>query len=56
MPQLGHGPGGGLGFRHEQIQWPSLPQLKQGPSGFLPLLVDGGLAPHRARDKRWHLV
>ena len=40
MPQLGHGPGGGLGFRNEQAQWPSLPHLKQGPGGFLSLLID----------------
>ena len=35
MPQLGLGHGGGLGFRHEQAQGPSLPHLKQGPGGFL---------------------
>ena len=34
-----------LGFRHEPAQWPSLPRLKQGPGGFLSLLVDGGLEP-----------
>ena len=33
MPQVGHGPGGGLDFRHEGAQWPSLPHLKQGPRG-----------------------
>ena len=54
MPQLGHGPGGGLGFRHEQAQWPSLLHLKQGPGGFLSLLVDGGLEPCRAVAKRWY--
>ena len=27
MPQLLHGPGGGLGFRHEPAQCPSLPHL-----------------------------
>ena len=26
---------GGLGFRHEWAQGPSLPHLKQGPGGFL---------------------
>ena len=56
MPQLGHGPGGGLGFRHERVQWPSLPHVKQGPGGFLSLLVDGGLESCRARAKRWHLA
>ena len=56
MPQLGHGPGGGLGFRNEQAQWPSLPHLKQGPGGFLSLLVDGGLEPCRAVAKRWYLA
>ena len=40
MPQLGHGPGGALGFRNERPQWPSLPHLKQGPGGFLSLLID----------------
>ena len=34
-----------LGFRHEPAKWPSLPRLKQGPGGFLSLLVDGGLEP-----------
>ena len=34
MPQLGHGPGGGLGFRYEQAQGPSLPHLKQGLGSF----------------------
>ena len=52
MPQLGHGPGGGLGFRHERAQWPSLPRLKQGPRGFLSLLADGSLEPFRAVAKR----
>ena len=56
MPQLGHGPGRGLGFRHEWAQWPSLPHLKQGPGGFLSLLVDGGLEPCRAVAKRWYLA
>ena len=56
MPQLGHGPGGGLGFRHEWAQWPSLPHLKQGPGGFLSLLVDGGLEPCKAVAKRWYLA
>ena len=56
MPQLGHEPGGGLGFRHEQAQWPSLPHLKQGPSGFLFLLVDGGLEPCRAVAEMWYLA
>ena len=46
----------GLGFRHERAQWPSLPHLKQGPVGFLSLLVDGGLEPCRAVAKRWHLA
>ena len=40
MPQLGHGPGGGLGYRHEWVQWPSLLHLKQGPGGFLSLLME----------------
>ena len=35
MPQVGHGPGGGLDFRHEGAQWPSLPHLKQGSHGVL---------------------
>ena len=52
MLQLGHGPGDGLGFRHEQTQWHSLPHLKQDPGGFLCLLVDGGLEPCRAVVKR----
>ena len=56
MPQLGHGPGGGLGFRHEWAQWPSLPHLKQGPGGFLSLLVDGGLEPCRPVAKSWYLA
>ena len=56
MLQLGRGPGGGLGFRHEQVQWPSLLHLKQGPGGFLSLLVDGGLEPCRAVAKRWYLA
>ena len=56
MPQVGHGPGGGLDFRHEQAQWPSLPHLKQGPSGFLFLLVDGGLEPCRAVAEMWYLA
>ena len=47
MPQLGYGPGGGLGFRHRQAQWPSLLHLMQGPGGFLSLLVDGCLEPCR---------
>ena len=42
----------GLGFRHERAQWPSLPHLKQGPVGFLSLLVDGGLEPCRAVAKK----
>ena len=45
MPQMGHGPEGSLGFRHEQAQWPSLPHLKQGLGAFLSLLVDGVLKP-----------
>ena len=45
---MGHGPEAGLGFRHEPAQWPSLPRLKQGPGGFLSLLVVGGLEPGRA--------
>ena len=41
MPQLGHGPGGGLGFRHEWAQWPSLPSLKQGQvTSFLCWLME----------------
>ena len=56
MPQLGHGPGGGLGFRHERAQWPALPHLKQSSGGFLSLLVDGGLEPCRAVAKMWLLV
>ena len=56
MLQLGRGPGGGLGFGHERVQWPSLPHLKQGPGGFLSLLVDGGLEPHRAVARRWYLA
>ena len=56
MPQLGHGPGGGLVFRHEQAQWPSLLHLKQGPGCFFSLLIDGGLEPGRAVAKRWYLV
>ena len=56
MPQVGHGPGGGLDFRHEQAQWPSLPHLKQGPGGFLSLLVDGGWEPCKAVAKRWYLA
>ena len=36
----------------EGPQWPPLPHLKQGPSGFLSLLVDGGLEPCRAVAKR----
>ena len=43
MPQLGHGPGGSLGFSHEHAPCLSLLHLKQGPGGFLSLLVDGGL-------------
>ena len=35
-----------LGFRHKQ--WPPLPHLKQGPGGFLSLLVDGGFEPCNA--------
>ena len=54
MLQLGHGPGGGLGLGHERAQWPSLLYLKQGPGGFLSLLVDGGLEPCRAVAKRWY--
>ena len=50
MPQLGHGPGGGLGFRHEQAQWPSLPHLKQGPDGFLSFWLMEAVA------KRWYLA
>ena len=57
MPQLGHGPGGGLGFRNEWAWWPSLQgHLKQGPGHFLPLLVDGNLEPCRAVAKRGHLA
>ena len=56
MPQLGHGPGGGLGFRHKQAQWPCFLHLKQGPGGFLSLLVDGVLEPFRAVAKRWYLA
>ena len=56
MPQLGHGPGGGLGFRHRRAQWPSLPHLKQGPGAFLSLLVDGSLESFRAVAKRWYLA
>ena len=56
MLQLGHGPGGGLGLGHERAQWPSLLYLKQGPGGFLSLLVDGGLEPCRAVAKRWYLA
>ena len=48
--------GGGLGFRHDRAQWPSLPHLKQGPVGFLSLLLDGGLEPCRAVAKRWYLA
>ena len=33
-----------------------LPSLKQGPGGFLSVLVDGGLEPCRAVAKRWHLA
>ena len=54
--QLGHRPGGGLGFRYERAQWPSLPHLKQGPGGFLSLLVNGGLELCRAVAKRWYLA
>ena len=50
--QLGHGLGGGLGFRYERAKWPSLPHLKQGPGGFLSLLVNGGLELCRAVAKR----
>ena len=50
MPHLGHGPGGGLGFRHEQAQWPSLPHLKQGPDGFLSFWLMEAVA------KRWYLA
>ena len=35
---------------------PSLPHLRQGPGGFLSLLVDGGLEPCRAVAKRWYLA
>ena len=45
MLQRGHGPGGGLDIRHEWAQGPSLPHLKQGPGGFLSVLVDGDLEP-----------
>ena len=55
MLQLGHEPGGGLGFRHEWAQWLSLPHLKQGPGGFLSLLADGSLEPGKAVAKKWHL-
>ena len=48
IPQMGHGPEAGLGFRHEWAKWSSLPHLKQGPGGFLSLLVVGGLEPGRA--------
>ena len=51
MPQLGHGLGGSLGFRHERAQWPLL-HLKQGPGCFLSLLVDGGLELCRTVAKR----
>ena len=41
MPQLGHGPGGGLGFRHKRAQWPSFLHLKQGPgASFLCWLME----------------
>ena len=56
MPQLGHGPGGGLVFRHERAQWPSLLHLQEGPGGFLSFLADGGLEPCRAVAKTWHLA
>ena len=56
MPQLGYGPGGRLGFRHEWAQWPSLPHLKQEPVGFLSLLVEGGLEPCRAVAQRWYFT
>ena len=55
MLQLGHEPGGGLGFRHERAQWLSLPHLKQGPGGFLSLLADGSLEPGKGVAKKWHL-
>ena len=43
-------------LRHKRAQWPSLLPLKQGPGGFLSLLVDGGLEPLRAVAKRWYLA
>ena len=51
MPQLGHGPGGGLGFSHEQTQQPSLPHLNQGASFLCWLMeawshVKGGIWPN----------
>ena len=62
-------PEGGLGSRSsnvplchswhmelEEPQWPPLPHLKQGPSGFLSLLADGGLEPCRTVAKRWYLA
>ena len=56
MPQLGHGPGGGLVFRHEWAQWPSLLHLQEGPGGFLTFLADGGMELCRAVAKTWHLA
>ena len=56
MPQLGHGPGGGLGFRHRRAQWPSLLHLQEGPGGFLSFLADGGMELCRAVAKTWHLA
>ena len=35
---------------------PSLPHLRQGPGGFLSLLVDGGLEPCKAVAERWYLA
>ena len=56
MPQLGDGPGGDLGFKHEWAPWPSLLHLKHGLGGLLSLLVDGGLKPCRAVAKRWYMA
>ena len=40
MPQLGRGPGGGLGFGHEWVQCPSSLHLKQGPGACLCWLME----------------
>ena len=53
IAQLGHGLGGGLGFRHERAFFAT---FEAGSSSFLSLFVDGGLEQCRAVAKRWYLA